>query len=94
MPAARFDHSLRNAQELAAIIFFMSEQNGFSTWEPYLGQVRMPRMRSERFGYSNTVRTLTQGRGAFTMIFNQYEPVPAGITKEVVEKRVKAGKVR
>ena len=49
---------------------------------------------AEMFGYSNTVRTLTQGRGAFTMIFNQYEPVPAGIAKEVVEKRVKAGKVR
>jgi len=48
----------------------------------------------EMFGYSNAIRTVTQGRGSFTMIFKQYEPVPASISKAVIEKRVKEGKVR
>ena len=48
----------------------------------------------EMFGYSNAIRTVTQGRGSFTMIFKQYEPVPKNIASEVVEKRVKEGKVR
>jgi elongation factor G len=46
------------------------------------------------FGYSNAIRTVTQGRGSFTMIFKQYEAVPASIAKAVVEKRIKEGKVR
>lgn len=48
----------------------------------------------EMFGYSNAIRTVTQGRGTFTMIFKQYEPVPASISKQVIEKRIKEGKVR
>ena len=48
----------------------------------------------EMFGYSNAIRTVTQGRGAFTMIFKQYEAVPASIAKTVIEKRIKEGKVR
>ena len=48
----------------------------------------------EMFGYSNAIRTVTQGRGTFTMIFKQYEAVPASISKTVIEKRIKEGKVR
>ena len=48
----------------------------------------------EMFGYSNAIRTVTQGRGTFTMIFKQYEAVPSSISKQVIEKRVKEGKVR
>ena len=48
----------------------------------------------EMFGYSNAIRTVTQGRGTFTMIFKQYEAVPSSIAKAVIEKRVKEGKVR
>ncbi|MBR4651729.1 MAG: elongation factor G [Kiritimatiellae bacterium] len=48
----------------------------------------------EMFGYSNAIRTVTQGRGTFTMIFKQYEPVPKNIAEEVVQKRIKEGKVR
>ena len=47
----------------------------------------------EMFGYSNTIRTLTQGRGSFTMVFDHYEPVPKNLQDEIVEKRRKAGKV-
>ena len=48
----------------------------------------------EMFGYSNAIRTVTQGRGTFTMIFKQYEAVPKNIADEVVQKRIKEGKVR
>ena len=46
------------------------------------------------FGYSNAIRTVTQGRGTFTMIFKQYESVPKSIAEEVIAKRIKEGKVR
>ena len=48
---------------------------------------------SEMFGYSNTIRTLTQGRGTFSMRFERYEPVPAAMEKTIIEKRRKEGKV-
>ena len=48
----------------------------------------------EMFGYSNAIRTVTQGRGTFTMIFKQYEAVPRSIAEEVIAKRIKEGKVR
>jgi elongation factor G len=46
------------------------------------------------FGYSNAIRTVTQGRGTFSMIFKQYEAVPKSIAEEVIAKRIKEGKVR
>lgn len=49
---------------------------------------------SEMFGYSNTLRSLTQGRASFSMHFEHYEAVPYSITEEVVEKRRKGGKIR
>lgn len=49
---------------------------------------------SEMFGYSNTVRTLTQGRGSFTMIFERYEAVPFIITEQIIASRKEAGKIR
>ena len=49
---------------------------------------------SEMFGYSNTIRTLTQGRGSFTMIFERYEAVPFIITEQIIEKRRAANKIR
>lgn len=48
----------------------------------------------EMFGYSNAIRTVTQGRGTFTMIFKQYEPVPKALAEQIREKRIKEGKVR
>ena len=49
---------------------------------------------SEMFGYSNTIRTLTQGRGSFAMIFERYEAVPFIITEQIIEKRRAANKIR
>jgi elongation factor G len=49
---------------------------------------------SEMFGYSNTLRSLTQGRASFSMHFEHYEAVPFSIAEEVVKKRRAEGKVR
>ena len=49
---------------------------------------------SEMFGYSNTIRTLTQGRGAFTMHFERYEAVPFIVTEQILERRRAANKIR
>jgi len=40
---------------------------------------------SEMFGYATSLRSLTQGRGAFTMEFNHYEQVPSNIAQEIAE---------
>lgn len=49
---------------------------------------------SEMFGYANAIRTLTQGRGNFTMHFEHYEAVPFSIAEAVVKKRREANKIR
>ena len=49
---------------------------------------------SEMFGYSNTIRSLTQGRATFSMTFEHYEAVPFSIAEEVVKKRREEGKVK
>jgi elongation factor G len=49
---------------------------------------------SEMFGYSNTIRSLTQGRASFSMTFEHYEAVPFSIAEEVVKKRHEEGKVK
>jgi elongation factor G len=41
---------------------------------------------SEMFGYATELRSRTQGRGAFTMHFGQYEEVPRNIAEEIVNK--------
>ena len=48
----------------------------------------------EMFGYSNSIRTLTQGRGTFSMTFERYEGVPFELAETIIEKRKKEGKVR
>ncbi len=41
---------------------------------------------SNMFGYVNQLRSGTQGRANFTMQFDHYEQVPAGIATEIIEK--------
>ncbi len=38
---------------------------------------------SEMFGYATNLRSLTQGRGTFTMEFDHYEEVPANVAQEI-----------
>jgi elongation factor G len=48
---------------------------------------------SEMFGYSNVIRTISQGRASFTMHFEHYEAVPFALAEEIVAKRREAKKV-
>ncbi|KXZ38978.1 elongation factor G [Alkalithermobacter thermoalcaliphilus JW-YL-7 = DSM 7308] len=41
---------------------------------------------AEMFGYSTTLRSMSQGRATYTMIFDHYEQVPAGVAKKIIEK--------
>jgi len=48
---------------------------------------------SEMFGYSNVIRTISQGRAAYVMHFERYEAVPYSLAEELVKKRRELGKV-
>ncbi|BAI81230.1 translation elongation factor G [Deferribacter desulfuricans SSM1] len=41
----------------------------------------------EMFGYATVLRSLTQGRGTYTMIFDHYEEVPNNIAEEIIKSR-------
>jgi elongation factor G len=51
---------------------------------------------SEMFGYSNDIRSSTQGKATFSMEFSRYSSVPKGkqdeLTKKYQEERAKAAK--
>jgi len=39
------------------------------------------------FGYATSLRSMTQGRGTFTMEFHHYEEVPSNVAQEIIEGR-------
>ena len=41
---------------------------------------------SQMFGYSTDLRSATQGRATYTMIFDHYEEVPSSIAKKIMEE--------
>ncbi len=42
---------------------------------------------SEMFGYSTDLRSMTQGRGTYSMVFDHYEEVPNNIAEEIIKER-------
>ena len=41
---------------------------------------------AEMFGYATSLRSNTQGRGVFSMVFDHYEDVPKSIAEEIIKK--------
>lgn len=42
---------------------------------------------SEMFGYATSLRSNTQGRGTFSMVFDHYEEVPKSVSEEIIQKK-------
>lgn len=41
---------------------------------------------SAMFGYVNNLRSMSQGRAQYTMIFGHYEQVPSHVADEIIKK--------
>jgi len=48
---------------------------------------------AEARGYATDLRSLTQGRGTFTLEFRCYDLVPDGITEQIIKQRREEGKI-
>jgi len=42
----------------------------------------------EMFGYATDLRSITQGRATYTMMFDHYEEVPTNIVEEILKTKV------
>ena len=40
----------------------------------------------EMFGYATVLRSASQGRGTFMMVFDHYEDVPKSVQEEIIKK--------
>ncbi len=38
------------------------------------------------FAYSTTLRSMTQGRGTYSMLFSHYDEAPRSVAEEIVAK--------
>jgi elongation factor G len=47
----------------------------------------------ETFGYATALRSLTSGRGTFTLQFDHYDLVPDSIAQEVIKRRREEGEI-
>jgi len=43
----------------------------------------------EMFGYSTQLRSMTQGRGVYSMQFDHYEEVPKSVSEQIIAKATK-----
>ena len=48
---------------------------------------------AETFGYATDLRSLTQGRGSFTLEFNHFDLMPDDLAEQVIKERREAGKI-
>jgi elongation factor G len=42
---------------------------------------------SEMFGYSTDLRSMSQGRATYSMLFDSYLEVPKNVSEEIIKKR-------
>ena len=68
------------------VILGTEERSGFAV---ILAEVPL----AEMFGYSNELRSMTQGKGSFSMEFLKYQKLPGSIQEEVVKKAQTDSKV-
>ena len=66
-----------------ARILGMTPEAGYTTIDVEVPQAEMLR-------YSTDLRSLTQGRGSFSIAFDHYEPVPAHLTTRIAEEAKRA----
>jgi elongation factor G len=67
---------------------FSSRRGIIEGMEPRSGNVQAVRAivpLSEMFGYATTLRSLTSGRGTFSMEFNRYSPVSPSIAEKILK---------
>jgi elongation factor G len=48
---------------------------------------------AETFGFATDLRSMTQGRGTFSLEFDRYDVVPDSLAEEVIKQRLADGKV-
>jgi len=48
---------------------------------------------AETFGFATDLRSMTQGRGTFSLKFERYDVVPDGLAEQVIKRRHADGKV-
>ena len=42
---------------------------------------------AEMFGYSTDLRSMSQGRATYSMVFDNYAEVPRNVSDEIIKKR-------
>ncbi len=85
-----------NEEHLGTIVADLGRRRGLIKEMRARGQVRnvegtVPL--SETFGYATALRSLTSGRGTFTLQFGHYGVVPDSIAQEVIKRRREEGKI-
>jgi elongation factor G len=94
-PVMRADINV-GEEHLGAIVADMGRRRGIVNAMNVRGNLRnvdgeVPL--SEARGYATDLRSLTQGRGTFTLEFRRYDVVPDGIAEEIIKQRRTEGKI-
>jgi elongation factor G len=57
---------------------------GMETRSDGVSQIQADAPLGEMFGYATNLRNTSQGRGSFTMEFDQYQPVPESLAEDII----------